>query len=367
MKVLTSLPYYVKLTCILLIIVILSYSTIILENIFVPMFLGLLVSFLLVPVCNFFEQRCKIPRAFSAILVIVLFAIVVFSIFIIVGSEFSGLQDDLPAFKKQLEDSVSLVQEWIYQKFGVAQSHQLNLLEKGISSSLQTSTSIIGGIFSSISTMVMFVFFSLLYAIFLLIYRRHLVQFLIMSFGEKQKSKVLEIIMQVRMMVKQYLLGLLLQMACVAVLSLIAFSILGLKYKFVLALITALLNVVPYIGIFISLIIASLITLATATPSTVLFVLIAYVIIHAIDGNFIMPKIVGSKVKLNSLTVVIGLVIGEMVWGISGMFLAIPTLAVLKIIFDKIDGLKPWGFLLGEEVSSKKNKSVTEEDKADEQ
>jgi predicted PurR-regulated permease PerM len=79
--------------------------------------------------------------------------------------------------------------------------------------------------------------------------------------------------------------------------------------------------------------------------------MLALIVVHLIDSNFIVPKIVGSKVKVNSLFAMLSIIIGEMVWGISGMFLAIPILAIVKIIMDRIKELKPWGFLLGEEDS----------------
>ena len=116
-----------------------------------------------------------------------------------------------------------------------------------------------------------------------------------------------------------------------------------------LAIITGILNILPYIGIFIALLIGALITFATSGISHVLFIVIAIVVIHAIDGNIIMPRVVGSKVKINSLIVIIGLVVGEMLWGLAGMFLTIPVLAILKIIFDRVEGLQSWGFLMGED------------------
>jgi predicted PurR-regulated permease PerM len=195
----------------------------------------------------------------------------------------------------------------------------------------------------------MFVFFSLLYAVFLLIYRRHLVKFLMISFPETHQKVVLDIVTQIQNMVKKYLVGLILQMAIVSIMALIAFSVMGIKYSFMLAIITGVLNILPYIGILVALIISVLITFATASATKVLLVISAYIIIHLIDGNIVMPKIVGSKVKVNSLVVVIGLIIGEMMWGIFGMLLTIPSLAILKIVFDRVESLKPWGFLLGEE------------------
>ncbi|MNH07085.1 pheromone autoinducer 2 transporter [compost metagenome] len=80
-------------------------------------------------------------------------------------------------------------------------------------------------------------------------------------------------------------------------------------------------------------------------------VILALIVVHMIDSNFIVPKIVGSKVKVNSLFAMLSIIIGEMIWGISGMFLAIPILAIVKIVMDRIKELKPWGFLLGEEDS----------------
>ncbi|HZH88336.1 MAG TPA: AI-2E family transporter, partial [Chitinophagaceae bacterium] len=152
-----------------------------------------------------------------------------------------------------------------------------------------------------------------------------------------------------QVMVKNYLIGLFFQMVIVSVLFIIAYSIIGVKYAILLAIMTGLLNIIPYVGIIFSMLLAMLIAFATGSPAQVAFIVIAVLIINAIDGNIVMPKIIGSKVKVNSLAVIIGMVIGEKVWGIMGMLLTIPILAMTKIIFDHIKELKPWGFLLGED------------------
>lgn len=127
-------------------------------------------------------------------------------------------------------------------------------------------------------------------------------------------------------------------------------SILGVRYALLLGLLTGILNIIPSgnaVGINFSVVT----TLATATSVKALWVGDAVLGIHLIDANILMPVVVGSKVKLNALIVVLGVVIGEMLWGISGMFLAIPVIAITKIILDRIDGLKPLGMLLGDEKS----------------
>jgi predicted PurR-regulated permease PerM len=75
---------------------------------------------------------------------------------------------------------------------------------------------------------------------------------------------------------------------------------------------------------------------------------------HLIDSNILLPVIVGSKVRINAFMTLLGVVIGEMLWGISGMFLSIPVIAITKIIFDRVESLQAWGMLLGEEEIIKK-------------
>jgi predicted PurR-regulated permease PerM len=110
------------------------------------------------------------------------------------------------------------------------------------------------------------------------------------------------------------------------------------------------------------MLISVLITFATAAVTgKLLLVVTTLVITHLVDSNILLPVIVGSKVKINPLITVLGVVIGEMIWGISGMFLSIPVIAVIKIIFDRIDSLKPWGILLGEEEKTREIKEVQTE------
>ena len=132
--------------------------------------------------------------------------------------------------------------------------------------------------------------------------------------------------------------------------------VLGVIYAVLIGVLTGVLNVIPYLGIVISMLIACFISFATGSASTTVYVFLAYIGIHAIDGNLILPFVVGSKVKINALFSFIGIIIGEQFWGISGMFLCIPALAIIKIIFDRVEGLHPWGTLLGEEDKPTKKK-----------
>jgi predicted PurR-regulated permease PerM len=169
---------------------------------------------------------------------------------------------------------------------------------------------------------------------------------------------VYEIIEQVQYIIRKYVIGLMIEMAIVATGVSITFSLMGIKYAILLGLITGLFNIIPYIGIFTALVISLLVTFATATATTkVILVLVTILITHLVDSNVLLPVIVGSKVRINALVTILGVVIGEMIWGIAGMFLSIPIIAVLKIIFDRVESLKPWGIILGDK--EKKHNRIT--------
>jgi predicted PurR-regulated permease PerM len=127
-----------------------------------------------------------------------------------------------------------------------------------------------------------------------------------------------------------------------------ALLILGIEYAVLLGIIGALLNIIPYIGGVISVAIYMLFALVTKSPEYMIYVFIAYTLIQFADNNYIIPKIVASKVRINALFSIIAVIAGNALWGIPGMFLAIPLLAIVKLIFDNIESLKPWGFLLGD-------------------
>jgi predicted PurR-regulated permease PerM len=124
---------------------------------------------------------------------------------------------------------------------------------------------------------------------------------------------------------------------------------LGIEYAILLGIIGALLNLIPYIGGLVAVALPMIVALATKTSAWyAIYVLVIYYIIQLIDNNYIVPYIVASKVKINALFSIIVVFVGNALWGIPGMFLSIPLLAIIKLIFDHVESLKPWGFVLGD-------------------
>jgi len=353
-----KLSFLSKLALVLFCLISLTYIAILGQSLLAPLLFSFLMAILLFPAANFLERRLKFKRSLSTIVCVILMILVIGGIIYFFGNQLSSLWADWPLLKEKANVSYYELQQWISRTFGVNSQKQLDYLNDSAEKAIATSATIVATTLATLSSTLLFLGFTLLFTFFILNYRRVLFTFLISVFKEEHKEKVTEIANQIQYIIKKYIVGLFLQMFIVTILMISILSIMGVKYSILLGLVAGIFNVVPYLGIFFALLISCLITFATAGAAKVLLVLIVFVGVHAIDGNILMPLVVGSKVKINALIAFIGIVVGEMIWGISGMFLCIPYLAILKIIFDRIDPLKPWGILMGEEHKPEKKKRV---------
>jgi predicted PurR-regulated permease PerM len=191
------------------------------------------------------------------------------------------------------------------------------------------------------------------YIFLLLFYRRIFLQFLIEIFERSRGIDVREIIMDVRLVVRQFITGVLFETSIVATLNVIGLLIIGAPYAILLGVLGAIMNMIPYIGGIVQLILSGLIVYSNNNSvSDMLWTMGILLLAQGIDNYFLMPRIVGSRVKLNGLVSIIGVLTGGAIAGIGGMFLSIPFLAIMKTIFDRVENLKPWGKLLGGEMST---------------
>lgn len=175
-------------------------------------------------------------------------------------------------------------------------------------------------------------------------YKPLLFEFFARLFPKNLHVTVVEVLSETKALIQSYLFGLIVEGALVAILNSLALWILGIPYAILLGVIGALLNIIPYIGGVIAVALPMLMAIASKEPVDALYVLIAYLIVQFIDNNFFVPKIVASKVKINALISIIVVLVGNELWGVPGMFLAIPLTAIIKVIFDRIGPLQPFGF-----------------------
>ena len=167
-------------------------------------------------------------------------------------------------------------------------------------------------------------------------------------FPTHQYETIADVLTKTKKLIQNYLVGLCFEAGIVAIMISIALMILGIDYAILLGIIGAMLNVIPYIGGITSALIPMVLALVTKEPVYALYVLIAFAIIQFIDNNILVPKIVASQVKVNALISIIAVFIGGAIWGVAGMFVSLPMVAIVKVIFDAIEPMKPWGFLIGD-------------------
>jgi putative permease len=359
------LSSYLKLACIIIILIGGGYLVILGKEILLPLSFAFLIALLLLPLSNFFENKLKFSRLLASIVSVLLLLLSVSIIFYILGSQIANLGNEWPLLKTQLNGLFNNTQHWLSNTFHLNVKKQTEYINKSTQSVINSGGSIIEKTVLSISSIVLILVFTIIYTLFILIYRRHWMRFVVAAFTEKHKDIIYDISEHIKNIIRKYITGLFFEMAILVTVSCLVFWTLGIKYIFLLGLIVGVFNLIPYVGIFTALAISTAITFATLDASHALYVAITIVSIHLIDSNFLMPKIVGSKVKINPLMVILGVVAGELLWGIPGMFLSIPYLAIAKVIFDRINTLQSLGILLGDEEYKpknlgSKNKKITE-------
>jgi predicted PurR-regulated permease PerM len=347
-------PFYERFALLLVSFLALGYLIIIGKDILDPLIFGFIFAILLLPVSNFLEKKCRLPRSASSLVSILLFIGLVAGILYLVGSQISKLSNDWPMLQKQVTQSLHDLQEWIQGVFHINADKQMTYVDSTAKKIIASGTDVLGTTFGAISSLMLFYVFIMIFTFFILLYRRLLFRFIIWVFRDENSHVVVDIVENIQLILRQYILGLLLEMVIVASVAITVFWVIGIKYAALLGIIVGLFNIIPYIGIFTALLLSAVITFATGSVKETLTVVASVIGIHAVDANFLLPTIVGSKVRLNALISFIGIVLGEMIWGLSGMFLSIPIIAILKIIFDRIESLKPWGYLLGGDTGYKK-------------
>ena len=359
LKTFTHLPFYIKLACVLFSLFAIGYLVIVAKEILSPIVFSCLFSILLLPVAQFFEFKLRLPRSAAAMVSVLLLLAFIGAVIYVIGSQIADLAKEWPDFQAQIKRSLWEFRGWVQDNFHVTRGKQLRVVNTATSKVLSPDTETVGATVLSLSSIILFVVFTFIYSFFFLLYRSLIMKFFESVFLKENNATVHDVIEQVQYIIRKYIIGLLIQMAIVAVVVSLTFSFMGVKYAILLGLITGLFNVVPYIGIFTALVISAVVSLGTSPDgSQAVWVMSSLVVMHLLDSNVLLPMVVGSKVRINAFMTILGVVIGEMLWGIPGMFLSIPVIAVLKIVFDRVESLQPWGIILGDE-ERKQNKLAT--------
>jgi predicted PurR-regulated permease PerM len=342
------IPFYAKFTIFLIGIFVLFAMLYITKSIVLPLVFAIIIAILLQPVVNFITRK-GINRilAISISLVLTMIVIGAFGAFII--SQLSRLSDSWPLlvdkFTGTLNEIIAAAGD--YYEIDPVKIHAWVAKTQG--ELINTSSAAIGATLSTIGGLLVAVFLVPVYVFLILFYEPLILDFIRKLFGESHQSEVGSVVSKTKTVVQRYLMGLVIEAAIIAGLEATALFLLGIEYAILLGILGALLNTIPYLGGLVAVALPMMVAIVTKSSGWyAIYILIIYYVIQLIDNNYIVPKIVASKVKINALFSIIVVIAGNALWGIPGMFLSIPLLAIVKLIFDHVEGLKPWGFLLGD-------------------
>ncbi len=327
------------------------------KSILIPLGFAVMLAMLLLPVVNWLVRK-GLPDTLASILSIFVALLFVAGILYFLSAQVAVFMEDLPAIKQKLQQHWSDIQAWLNQSLGITPQKQDEAIAKAKENMQSSGSANMGTVVTGIASGLMMMILLPIYTFLILFYRKLLRRFIIDVFAPAPAKQTEEVLQESTGIVRSYMIGLLIEMAIVTVLNAAGFFIIGVQYAIFLAVLAAILNLIPYIGMLVASVLCMAITLTTSDNfSDVIWTGVILIVVQFIDNNFIMPYIVGSKVKINALMSIVGVLIGGLLAGISGMFLSIPIMAIAKTVFDRVDSLKPWGLLLGGEKEDTSTKS----------
>ncbi|MFO7789049.1 MAG: AI-2E family transporter [Bacteroidales bacterium] len=352
------IPLYVKTVLVIIGLMAVVFTLYVAQGIIIPIVFATILAIVLHPAVNLIT-RLRIPRIAAIIIVMLITFLIIATFGLLLYSQANRFTESLPKLVDRFAQILNQIIFWASGYFDIGANEITSWITN-------TKNELIGGAqigqtIVNVGSMLAFLFLIPVYVFMILFYQPLLIEFFHRLFGENNRAKVSEIINQIKNLIQRYLIGLLFQVVIISFLYTIGLLILGIEYALILGILGGLLNLLPYLGSIIAASMPMIIAIVSKpSPWFALLVLALYIFIQFIDNNFVVPKIVASKVKINALASIIAVVTFGSLWGIPGMLVAIPLIAIAKLIFDHIEPLQAWGFLLGDNMPTPlRSKSIS--------
>ena len=326
------------------------------QSFLMPLFIGGILATLFLPFCNWMERK-KLPKVLAVFICLFVLLLCIIAIAALLGWKIVELINDISLIKKVATDALNQTQDYIFRYSGISAARQSQLLQ-GEQLSLSGIVQTVAGSFSSLLTNLVLI---LVYVFFLLYYRAHIKSFCLRLAAPSKRDDVEHLLSRATSVSQQYLVGLSKMIVCLWIMYGIGFSVIGVENALYFAILCGLLEIIPFVGNIVGTMLTVLVTaLHGASLPLLAGIITVYGIVQFIQGWVLEPLIVGAHVKINPLFTIIALLLGELIWGIPGVILAIPLTAMVKIVCDHIEPLQPYGFLIGEIETPKSQEGVME-------
>ncbi len=341
-------PFATRLAYVLISLVIIVYGMYILQNLLVPLIFAGIFALLLLPVCQRLE-RWRFPRWVAITISILLTIGILILLFYLVYIQIMDFEEIMPQLTDKAEKYFGDIQLFIRKNFNISRTQQKLEGKKYLTEFLKNNSSILGNTLSTTTGLLGNLTLIPLYIFLLLLYRDFIKAFFYKAFKSESSHRVNIVLKKIKMVVIDYMVGLVMVIALIGVLNTVGLYLLGIEHAVFFGFLASFLVLIPYIGIAIGSLLPIVFALITKdSPLYAVGVASLFFGIQFLEGNFITPYIVGTKVSINSMAAIIALIVFGSLWGIGGLVLALPLTAITKVIFDSVEDLRPYGFLLGD-------------------
>jgi predicted PurR-regulated permease PerM len=346
-------PGLARINTILLFTILISIILYFGKEFFVLITFSGLFAMLMAPVSNGFENH-HISRVISSVLSVLIIAAVLSVVVVLLSAQVANISQEMPQIRSGLERLISDVQYWIYNSIGVS-SEQLKDQVSGVLSGLGSFlTGMVKGIFTFIGRFILVMVFTFLF----LLHRDKYVTIVEMLYKDRERDEIKELVGKISKIAQQYLAGRLVAAFLMCILFIIGFSIIGLKNAILLSTIAAFVTIIPYVGGLIGGLVPLLMTVISSSYNQALLVVVVILLVNVLDHYYIEPYIVGGSVNISPFFTILILILGGILWGLSGIILFLPLLGILKIVFENVEGLQPYAYMIGNQRESTTHEKI---------
>jgi len=326
----------------------------------IPFTFGIILAMLVLPVCKKLEGWGW-KRGWAVLVCVLLIIAIGAAMVAVLAAPIANFNQDLPQLQASFQQKYAEVQRLLVEKFNIPVQKQQEAIKQG-ASALKSAGKYVAGFVAGFFGFVAETLLVLVYVAFFLSGREKYENFVVQLNGGDNTGELRQMLGQISHVSSQYLVGRLLSILILAVLYTVGLSLVGLKYAVLMGSIAALLTIVPFVGTTLGGLfpLGAALFSGSGSPAAAVVVIVA---VQLLDEYLLEPFIVGGKVNISPLAMVVGVVVGGLIWGVAGMILFIPLIGMAKIVFDHVPALHPYGYLIGTGESADKEKEYVQKAK----
>jgi predicted PurR-regulated permease PerM len=339
-------PLSVRFGFTLLSIILAFYGIIQAKDFLYPIAFATLLAYLLFPAVNFLEKK-GFPRILSIIIVEFTTIIMVYYASTFVYHLLLNFVNDFPKFKVQAGQNIDFLTHQFETIFNLRDQQVSDYLKESVRLFFEAGNHNFNKVFQATAGTLVTIGLMPVFVFMFLYYRTKFAIFILKIVPKNAKFRVLKALKEISLVATNYMGGVLMVVLILCILNSFGLYVIGMKYALTLGILSALFNFIPYFGTLMGAVIPlGFSVLISASPFMPLRVIVLFVIIQFLENNILTPNIVGGNLRINALFIILSLIMGAMVWGIPGMIVVVPFLAIVKIIFKHSKTLEPYSYLI---------------------